>query len=239
MLIANKKTMSLGLFLGLSFLIILALIFSPVWGKGKNGLQFSDRLFNSLAKGSAYFIPEVNAGLKEYEKQQLVVNVKMKDAGEGAAALKVISQSAPNTTLQGAVLKVDTPLAKLLEAALRDADLMYFNQGDQIGKRYGMDEKKAMESWYGVLNAASKQLQNGPHRNVAQSKIIEEVMTRAIEPAYNFYKIPAERVGKNGLLLTGLLLFYILYTLWWGFAIYFLFDGFGLSMTKAKAKREV
>ncbi|MGC8493721.1 MAG: hypothetical protein ACP5SH_18515 [Syntrophobacteraceae bacterium] len=239
MLIANKKTMSLGLFLGLSFLAILALIFSPVWGKGKNGLQFSDRLFNSLAKGSAYFIPEVNAGLKEYEKQQLVVNVKMKDAGEAAEALKVFSKNAPNTTLQGTVLKIDTPLTKLLEAALRDADLMYFNQGDQIGKRYGMDEKKAMESWYGVLNGASKQLQNAPHRNVAQSKIIEEVMTRAIEPAYNFYKIPTERVGKNGLLLTGLLLFYILYTLWWGFAIYFLFDGFGLSMTKAKAKREV
>ena len=50
MLIVNKKTMSWGLLLGVSFMAILVLIFSPVWGNGRNGLNFSDRLFNSLVK---------------------------------------------------------------------------------------------------------------------------------------------------------------------------------------------
>jgi hypothetical protein len=33
--------------------------------------------------------------------------------------------------------------------------------------------------------------------------------------------------------------FYVVYTLWWGFAIFFIFEGIGLSMTKAKVKKEV
>ncbi len=239
MLIVNKKTMSLGLFLGVSFIAILILIFSPVWGHGKNGLRYSDRLFNSLAKGSAYFIPEVTGKLKKFENQQLKVSVKMKDAGEASAALKILSKTAPKTTVQGAVLKIETPLAKLLEAAVHDADSMYFDRGGEISQKYGMDEKKAMESWYGVLDGASKALQKGENKNVAQSNIIEEVLTKAIEPAYNFYKIPPESVSKKPVILAALLAFYIVYTLWWGFAIYFLFEGFGLSMTKAKAKREV
>jgi hypothetical protein len=36
-----------------------------------------------------------------------------------------------------------------------------------------------------------------------------------------------------------LLVFYLVYTLWWGFAIFYLFDGVGLSMKKARVKQEV
>ena len=239
MLIANKKTMSLGVFLGVTFLGVLVLIFSPVWGQGKNGLQFSDNLFNSLAKGSAYYIPEVSEKIKKYEKQKLVVTIKMKDDKEAAAALKVLSKTAPNTTLQGAVLKVDTPLVELLRVAVGDSDQMYSNNGAAISQKYGMDEKKALESFYGALKGASKSLQTGAQRNVPQSAIIEEVMTKAMEPGYNFYKIRVEHSSQKMGLLSGLLAFYILYTLWWGFAIYFMFDGLGLSMTKPKVKREV
>jgi hypothetical protein len=39
--------------------------------------------------------------------------------------------------------------------------------------------------------------------------------------------------------MTGLLLFYVMYTMWWGFAIFFLFEGFGLTMKKSKIKKEV
>lgn len=239
MLIVNKKMTYLGLFLSVSFFAVLILILSPVWGQGRNGLKFSDRLFNSLAKGSAYFIPKVTHDLKTFENQQLVVSVTMKNAGEAAAALKVLSKTAPNTTVQGAVLNVQAPLTKVLSAALSDADLMYFNKGEELAKRYGMDEKKVVQTWHGALTGAEKELQKPAHKNIAQSKIIDEVVTKAIEPAYNFYKIPPESVGKKAFTATGLLVFYVLYTLWWGFGIYFLFDGLGLSMTKAKVKQEV
>ncbi len=63
--------MNLGILLALCFFGILALIFSPVFGHGRNGLQYSDDLFNKLAKGSSYFIPELTASLKEVKKRTL------------------------------------------------------------------------------------------------------------------------------------------------------------------------
>jgi hypothetical protein len=39
--------------------------------------------------------------------------------------------------------------------------------------------------------------------------------------------------------MTFLLVFYIAYTMWWGFSIFFFFEGIGLSMKKAKVKKEV
>jgi hypothetical protein len=38
-------------------------------------------------------------------------------------------------------------------------------------------------------------------------------------------------------IMTGLLVFYVLYTMWWGFAIFYLFEGVGLTMKKAKIKK--
>jgi len=58
MLIRNSKMFNLGGLLALSFLGVLLLIFSPVFD-GKNGLVYSDDLFNKLSKGSSYFIPKV------------------------------------------------------------------------------------------------------------------------------------------------------------------------------------
>ena len=105
MLIRNQKTMSVGLLLGISFFGILALIFSPVFGHGRNGLEFSDDLFNKLAKGSSYFIPKLTSDLKEVEKEELVVSVKMQNADQAAKAAKIFTGGAPDTTAQGAELK--------------------------------------------------------------------------------------------------------------------------------------
>jgi capsid portal protein len=63
-------------------------------------------------------------------------------------------------------------------------------------------------------------------------------MKKAIEPAYNFYKIDGQKVVDHAGMLSGLLVFYVAYTMWWGYAIFYLFDGFGLTMKKAKVKKE-
>ena len=69
--------------------------------------------------------------------------------------------------------------------------------------------------------------------------IKNDVVTKAIEPAYNFYGFEAESAEKELYLVAGLLSFYVIYTVWWGFAIFFLFEGLGLRMEKAKERREV
>jgi len=40
-----------------TFAGVLALIFSPIFGDGRNGLVYADDMFNKLSKGSSYFIP--------------------------------------------------------------------------------------------------------------------------------------------------------------------------------------
>jgi len=237
MLIRHRKTMTLGLLLGVTFFGILALIFSPIFGHGRNGLEYSDELFNKLAKGSSYFVPKLTGDLKGVEEQELAVSVKMEDADQAARAAKIFARVAPDTVSQGVQLSIRGNLSKLLGAVLEDSNSMYFNKGDEVREKYGIDEKEVMTTWWAALNRAVKELQKS--RKTEQSNIILEVMKKGIEPAYNFYKIEPQSISEKAFTATGLLVFYVLYTLWWGFAIFYLFDGLGLSMKKARVKREV
>jgi hypothetical protein len=65
------------------------------------------------------------------------------------------------------------------------------------------------------------------------------VTKKAIEASYNFYGVNPKKVKDEVVLMTFLLVFYVAYTMWWGFAIFFIFEGIGLSMKKAKVKKEV
>ena len=114
---------------------------------------------------------------------------------------------------------------------------MYFNKGNEVRQKYGIDEKTVMATWWGALNRAVKELQKS--KNTSQSNFILEVMEKGIEPAYNFYGIEAQSIVDKAFTASGLLVFYVLYTMWWGFAIFYLFDGVGLTMKKARVKQEV
>jgi len=238
MLIRHKGRALLGLLLGVSFFVVLALLFTPLFG-GQDGLVSADGLFNRLAKGSSYAVPQLSASVRKVEGQDVAVSVKMGSAEQAATALKVFSKAAAETTADGAVLNVKGDLAKLLGAALRDSDAMYFNKADELRATYGMDGRAVLLSWYTALSGTAAELLKGNRRSIAQSKIVQSVATKGVEPAYNFYGIQPESVSRRAGPLTFLLTFYLGYTLWWGFAIYFLFDGCGLAMTKARVKREV
>ncbi len=103
--------------------------------------------------------------------------------------------------------------------------------------RYGVDEKEAMASWWNVLTVMDKELKK--QGKIDEAKIVSDVMKKAVEPAYNYYKIDAQKVTDKAVIMTGLLVFYVVYTMWWGFAIFYMFDGIGLTMKKAKVKKEV
>ena len=67
---------------------------------------------------------------------------------------------------------------------------------------------------------------------------MSEVIKKGVEVAFNFYGIEPQSVVSKAGILSFALVFYVIYTLWWGVAIFFLFEGFGLQM-KAGAKKEV
>jgi capsid portal protein len=94
-----------------------------------------------------------------------------------------------------------------------------------------------MSLWWIALNKMNKTLQS--EKKLAEMKIVSDVMKKGIEPAYNFYHIEAQSVAEKAVLMTALLVFYVIYTMWWGYSIFYMFDGLGLSMKKAKVKKEV
>jgi len=237
MLVRHKKTMGLGAVLAVSFVGVLILIFSPVFD-GKTGLEYSDALFNKLAKGSSYFVPELKDRLKEEQGTDFGgTDIKMENADAAARAAKLLSYAKLNVRVKGAELSISGNLANALGVVLEDSSAMYYNRGAEVSTKYGMDEKEVMTTWWDVLNRVAKEFQKS--KRTEQANVIFEVMRKGIEPAYNFYKIEPQKVSEKALTLIGMLLFYVLYTMWWGFAIFNLFDGLGLSAQKAKHKQEV
>ncbi len=237
----NKTSIAIGALLAVSFLGVLLLIFSPVFGDGKNGLTYADDMFNSLSKGSSYFIPELRKNADKFNGQTLSVKIsaaKPEDKpGDTEARIenisKVLTTAGAKVEVTGTDMKIEGDLGAILTSALDDSDAMYKNQGEAIKTRYrNDDEKKIFRQWHNVFTVMDKALKKD--KKVEQAKIISDVSKKAVETAYNYYKVEAVQVKEKAVLMTALLVFYVIYTMWWGFAIYFLFDGIGLSMSKAK-----
>jgi len=236
MLVKNRKKFWIGLLFSSSFLVVLLLIFSPVF-EGKNGLEFSDNVFNSLAKGSSYFIPKVAKGVEPFTGKQFTATVKLEKEDDAARTAKLFTQAGAAVQVKQSTLKLSGDLGVMLKSVLDDSDAMYKNNGKVVSERYGYDEKKVMKDWWMALSAMEKAMKKDKH--LEESKVVGEVNMKAVEPAYNFYKINAEKVSEHAVLLTGLLLFYVLYTMWWGYGIFYTFEGVGLNMKKSKIKKEV
>ncbi len=69
----------------ISFSVVLFLIFSPLFtvgGKKVNGLVWADEMFNTLSKGSSYFIPKVTKSNEKFIGQTFSVTLKMSKADD-------------------------------------------------------------------------------------------------------------------------------------------------------------
>jgi hypothetical protein len=251
-----KKHMGLGIILAISFWVVLFLMFSPIFpktadGQPQNGLQWADELFNELAKGSSYFIPKVAKSNEKFMGKTFsaTINVAKPEDKPGEAEKRAERASKlfminPGATVEvkGAELKIDGDLGLVLKAALDDSDKMFNNEGDKIKAKYaetmGTDDVKQMfRQWNNVLPKIDKVFKK--EGKIEDAKIVSDVTKKAIEAAYNFYGVNPKKVKDEAFLMTFLLVFYVAYTMWWGFAIFFIFEGLGLSMKKAKVKKEV
>jgi len=245
----KKKELSLGIILLVLFVGVLILIFSPIYGEGKNGLEYADELFNSLAKGSCYQIPKIKKEVEKFKGQTLDVVIDAKKEGDkpgdaekrAERIKKVFTINGANVEVLGSKVHIVADLGVILEAALEDADQMYHNNGDYIKQKYGVttDEemKQMFRQWHNAFTNIDKKLTL--EKKVAEAEIVKKVVTSAIEPAYNFYGIEPKKFSEKAGIVIGLLIFYVLYTCWYGFGVLYLFEGLGLSAKKPKVKKEV
>ena len=228
MLIHEKGPFIRGSILLISFLVLFCVLLTPVMrdekGNHLTGLQYADNVFNELSKGSSYFIPSVREHVKTVEKTNVKVTVTMKKADLAETAVQVLTKAGMTASADGARVTYEGNLAAMLNAATAPA-------------RYdGTHALKAAAAWWYVLSPSIKELQK--QRLIAEAQVVDQVLRRAVEPGNNFYSVEPVKVSDHIWLMSGMLIFYVIYTLWYGFAIFELFEGVGLAMTKSKVKQE-
>ncbi len=226
-MIASKKQFFGGVGLMIGFVIVLIIFFSPVFG-GKNGLDYLDNLYNSISKGSAYYIPKVKEECEPFKGNSVNVTLTMLDKTHAQQTAKLFEASDTEVVITGTKLKVSGDLGMILENCLADADAMYINDGAKVSSKYGYDEKRVMFNWWKAFEEMEKDLKR--QKKFKEAKIVALVVKKAVESSYNYYKIEPQKIGDRWGIVIISLLFYVIYTLWYGFAIMFMFEGWGMKL---------
>ena len=234
MLIVNKRAFSIGLFMAAGFAAVLVAMFLPIV-KGRTPLEAADDFFNSVSKDSSYYIPSLREDAEKYRDAKVDMRLTLKDDDLANKVATVMRAGGAETSAAGAVTTVSGKLGLLLLAALDDSAIMFQNQGDVLAEKRGLPGKEAMFAWHEGLKQMNKEFRALGDGESASA--IEEVLEKGVEVSYNFYGIAPSPVSKNVGTLSFSLIFYLVYTMWWGYAIMYLCDGIGLQM-KSHGKRE-
>ncbi|MCF8034912.1 MAG: hypothetical protein K9K66_17055 [Desulfarculaceae bacterium] len=224
----NKGKLAIGMIMTAVFAVVLVIFFMPVFN-GHNGLNYLDQLYNSISKGSAYYIPELSQDAAKYNGAKLEVTLDLGDKGAAARAALLFAGAGATAAPDGAKLKVSGDLGKVFTSSLADSDAMFHNQGDKLSARYqGKDPKLMLYTWWTAYKALEKALNR--QEAFGQAKFAGTVQAKAVEMSYNYYGIEPQSIGDKWLIVVLSLLFYVIYTLWYGYGVMYLFEGTGYQL---------
>lgn len=226
-MIVNKPKFILGLVLTMLFAAVLVAIFMPLFG-GRNGLEYLDNLYNSISKGSAYYIDTVRTEVQTIQQPDLTINLTMKSETQAQQTAPLFMQAGAQVTQNGAQLTVSGNIIQIMQHCLDDAKYMYDNDGAALVAKYGYAEKAVIYNWYSAIKAMDAGLTDQKRFNVA--KILKMVNGKAVETAYNYYGIQGQKISSRLGVVLFSLVFYVIYTLWYGFGIMYLFEGLGMQL---------
>ncbi len=223
----SKGKLYLGTGMLAAFLVVLVLFFMPLYA-GMNGLDYLDNLYNSISKGSAYYIPKVKDEVAPYAGQPVSVTLKLDSPEMAEQTRSLFAAAGAQVAAAGSQLKVSGDLGQILQNALTDSDFMYRNEGQQVSGKYGYDEKRVLYHWWKAFHEMDKDLSK--QKKFKEAKAVALVVKKAVESSYNYYQIEPRRIGDRWGTVFFSLVFYVIYTLWYGFAILFMFEGSGLRL---------
>lgn len=224
----QKRLMARGVVLLGSFFVVLGLIFSPVFPNKMNGLDYMDNLFNMISKGSSYFIPKIKADGEKKAGTMIEAKVKVADEKVLQQMVQMLTVSGMEAVASGSELVIKGDLGKFMASSLDDADKMFANNGKPVSEKYGVPERQVMHNWYTLYKGMSKDFK--ANEKFAEMKVVENASKKALEPAYNYYGVESKIWNQNIGLIAFSLGFYVLYTLWFGFGIMYVFEGLGLRI---------
>lgn len=230
-MIAHKKEFGGGVVMMIGFWIVFAILLSPIFpGQEKkvNMLDYMDSMYNSISKKSAYYIPEIVKKADKLKGESFSVEIKVEDK-KSAPRIATMLRTSGATVVEGEdKLKVTGDLGEILIAAMADTELAYNNNGEALQARHGADAKQVMFDWHNTLSAMEKSFTK--QEKFTQSTTLNKAKTKAIETAFNYYGIEAQSIKDKAILVIASLVGYVIYTMWFGFAILFMFEGWGLKL---------
>jgi hypothetical protein len=226
-MIAHKKLFFGGLVMMGGFVVVLIIVFMPIF-EGQNGLNYLDNLYNTISKGSAYYIPKVKKEAGAFVGNSVSVTLVVAEEERARQSVPLFMKGDALVNVTGKELKVSGDLGKILANCLADADLMYHNEGEQLAAKYGYEAKRVLLNWWVALHHMEADLKH--QKKFKEAKGVALVTKKAVELGYNYYEIESQKIGDKVGIVIFSLVFYVVYTLWYGFAIMFMFEGWGMRL---------
>jgi len=125
-------------------------------------------------------------------------------------------------------LMVNGDLEKIFSTCLEDTESAYHNRADDLGARYGLEARPALHSWWVALGAMERDLNR--QKLFAAAQLTHTVQAKTVECAYNYYGIEAQQIRDRWGTVLFSLVFYVLYTVWYGYGIMYVFEGLGFEL---------
>jgi hypothetical protein len=192
-MIANKKKFGTGILLMVAFCVVLVAMFMPFFD-GKNGLEYLDDLYNSISKGSAYYIPKASDDAENSNGQQISVTLAMKTPNRPIRPPRLFNAAGALVNV-GDDLEGQRRLGQILFTSLDDAKLMYDNNGEQSVPNTATTSAGCFTTGGGQCQAMVADLNK--QEAVQGSQGGQTVNTKAIETAYNYYGIHAQNISER------------------------------------------
>ncbi|MBW1861645.1 MAG: hypothetical protein JRJ02_04645, partial [Deltaproteobacteria bacterium] len=178
--------------------------------------------------GAAYYIPKVKSESDQYRGNSVSVTLAMGSKRQAEQIAALFKAGGAKAVVTEAGLKVTGDLSKILENCLADADAMYHNNGEEVAGKYGYDERQVLYNWWKAFKEMNRDLKK--QKKFEEAKVVDLVVKKAVESSYNYYRIEPQRIGNRLGTVILSLAFYVMYTLWYGFSIMFIFEGLGMKL---------
>src|SRR3989339_1197337 len=211
-MIADKKEFYGGFALLVGVFVVFSIMFSPVF-EGKNALNYLDSLYNTISKGSAYYIPKLKKEVADFKSEPVSITITMKDQQQAEKTALLFAKSEASADVSGSGIKISGDLNKIMENCLEDSDNMFNNNGSIVFEKYGYPEKEVLFNWWSAIKAMDKAF--GKQGKFKEMKLIGSVSKKGVECSYNYYKISPQKISEKLGIVVFSLVFYVVYTMWY------------------------
>jgi uncharacterized membrane protein YfcA len=228
------------LWLGVAGLVSLGLVmvlgFLPLVN-GQSALHWADNLFNQLAKSSTNHIAEARQKARRYVGRHIDISVHPQDMLDGSQVARFVSRAGlEGRAIEHGRVRIIGDLGDLSREAIADGELAFHNRTEELSARRGTSSAEAIYCWWIIFDGLTRryvQENRGEDANFTRF-----IATKVLEPAYNFRDIEPKRAAEGVRPLALLLVAYIVFAVWYGFSMLYLFEGIGVPVRGGGEKSE-